>query len=773
MSQAVASPVVKQATFLGHPVGLYVLFFTEMWERFSYYGMRALLMLYMVNYFRYSQQYASSIYKIYTSLVYVTPILGGYLADRYLGNKRAVIIGAVLMAIGHFLMAFDEYAIFMSALVFLILGNGFFKPNMSTQVGRLYPANDGRRDGAYTIFYMGINLGAFLSPIVCGWLRKNTVGEYHSGFTMAGIGMVIGLVIYLVGQPLVRELPTEPTPTKDDEKKANLLGEPAVTGPTGTGADGPVSRGATEEPVPAVVSVDALTEAQASRQPSVFGSAVALIPTVLAAVGGLLILGALGWGLYLLVPALRSGDKGKLWDTCLGLFDPFMLSLGGVCLLLIAFVSGQVRQGMRDRVMAILVLGVFVVFFWTAFEQAGNVLNVWADKNTDTNITKPMDPVKVETIDPNETKKDGEESGGARMQLAERFRNLFRLKPSDKPAQGWGEWLLSSLNPMSAEWFQSINACAIFVLAPLFAYLWIKLDKAGMQPSIPMKMAIGLFFMALAMAVMMGAAYRGDKATAVTLRGDKIPDALSVKDGVLGRTVDGKFKPFHAGLLTYDAAGKELTARGVLPDTEADVIIGATAPEDFVKAIEELKKKSKQINGEDIKSVELKLEHVPDGFEMKYSLVKSSVVKYDPEAHTLTAYKELQEKEEKGLKVAAGDPKFRDTIHDLYVQSNQFRVSAWWLFWSYILATLGELCLSPVGLSMVSKLAPAKFATMLMGVWMLTSAFGNFAAGELGEGWGTTAPVWFFLKTTLVAGVASLVLLALVRGVTRTMHGVK
>src|SRR5262249_40291536 len=196
----------QQRTFLGHPVGLYVLFFTEMWERFSYYGMRALLMLYMVNYYRWREKAARRVYKWYTSLVYLTPILGGFLADRYLGNKRAVIIGAVLMAIGHFLMAFEPYPAFFSALVFLILGNGFFKPNMATQVGRLYPINDPRRDGAYTIYYMGVNLGAFLSPLVCGWLMENTLGEHHSGFTVAGIGMVCGLVIYLLGQPLVREI---------------------------------------------------------------------------------------------------------------------------------------------------------------------------------------------------------------------------------------------------------------------------------------------------------------------------------------------------------------------------------------------------------------------------------------------------------------------------------------------------------------------------------------------------------------------------------------
>src|SRR5258708_9287762 len=178
MSTSFRSPSV-QRTFLGHPLGLYVLFFTEMWERFSYYGMRALLVLYMVNYYKWSQADSSQVYKWYTSLVYLTPILGGFLADRYLGNKRAVLIGAVLMAIGHFLMAFEPYTAFYSALVFLILGNGMFKPNMSTQVGRLYPPNDPRPDGTYTIFYMGINLGAFLSPLVCGWLAVNTRWAYH------------------------------------------------------------------------------------------------------------------------------------------------------------------------------------------------------------------------------------------------------------------------------------------------------------------------------------------------------------------------------------------------------------------------------------------------------------------------------------------------------------------------------------------------------------------------------------------------------------------
>jgi POT family proton-dependent oligopeptide transporter len=131
MANTASTAVKNQPTFLGHPVGLYILFFTEMWERFSYYGMRALLLLYMINYFRWSQAEASSIYKWYTSLVYVTPLIGGFLADRYLGNRMAVVIGAVLMALGHFFMAFEQSWIFFTALVLLIIGNGFFKPNMA------------------------------------------------------------------------------------------------------------------------------------------------------------------------------------------------------------------------------------------------------------------------------------------------------------------------------------------------------------------------------------------------------------------------------------------------------------------------------------------------------------------------------------------------------------------------------------------------------------------------------------------------------------------
>lgn len=227
MSDVTASPsaldtVRSHKTILGHPAGLFVLFFTEMWERFSYYGMRALLVLYMINYliknvqsgaihvFGFQslqrglesvygplniQPLASLIYGLYTAFVYFTPFFGGIIADRILGQRKTVVIGGILMAIGQFLLAADS--MFLFGLVFLIIGNGCFKPNISTQVGSLYPPGDPRRDRAFTIFYMGINLGAFFSPLVCGTLGQ--IYGWSYGFTAAGIGMVCGLVFYLWG----------------------------------------------------------------------------------------------------------------------------------------------------------------------------------------------------------------------------------------------------------------------------------------------------------------------------------------------------------------------------------------------------------------------------------------------------------------------------------------------------------------------------------------------------------------------------------------------
>jgi len=323
----------------GHPKGLYLLFTTEMWERMSYYGMRALLVLYMVGAtsnggFGWSQVKALQIFGIYTGLVYATPVIGGFLADRYLGQRLSVTLGGILMMLGQFVLAMpgNNEALFYAGLGLLVVGNGFFKPNISTMVGGLYAPGDSRRDGAFTIFYIGINVGAFLASAVCG-----TLGEkfgWSWGFGSAGVGMGLGVLVFLLlGNRLLGDVGKRPT------KVVRQEGKPAA---------------------PAA----ALTRAEV------------------------------------------------------------------------------------DRIVVILVLALFVVFFWTAFEQAGGLMNLYTDAKVD--------------------------------------RDVF----------GW---------QVPTTWFQAINPIFIFVLGPLFAGVWTRLGRSGRDPSIPAKMAMGLLLVSLGFVFMLGA----------------------------------------------------------------------------------------------------------------------------------------------------------------------------------------------------------------------------------------------------------------------------
>lgn len=216
--------IQKEPEFAGHPKGLYMLFFAEMWERFSYYGMRALLIFYLTQHWLFNDSKSSLIYGAYTSLVYITPVLGGYLADRYLGQRKAVLFGGVLLAAGHSLMAVEGVGgqsdpainVFWAALAFIIVGSGFLKANISVMVGQLYKMTDVRRDGAYTVFYMGINVGAAIGTILVGYLGQ-TIG-WGWGFGLAGIGMLAGLVVFVLGKSALNGAGEAPAPlTKSKE----------------------------------------------------------------------------------------------------------------------------------------------------------------------------------------------------------------------------------------------------------------------------------------------------------------------------------------------------------------------------------------------------------------------------------------------------------------------------------------------------------------------------------------------------------------------------
>ena len=225
----------REPEAMGHPKGLYMLFFAEMWERFSYYGMRALLIFYLTEHWLFSDARSNVIYGAYTSLVYITPVLGGYLADRYLGQRRAVLFGGILLMCGHFLMAVEGTGgqndptinVFWAALAFIIVGSGFLKANISVMVGQLYGLTDTRRDPAYTIFYMGINLGAAAGTILVGYLGV-TIG-WGYGFGLAGIGMLAGLVVFVLGKKVLNGAGEAPAPlTKNREWTLYGVGLAAV-----------------------------------------------------------------------------------------------------------------------------------------------------------------------------------------------------------------------------------------------------------------------------------------------------------------------------------------------------------------------------------------------------------------------------------------------------------------------------------------------------------------------------------------------------------------
>ena len=502
----------------GHPNGLYLLFATEMWERFSYYGMRAIFVLFMTKALLMTPADASTIYGSYGGLVYLTPLLGGYMSDRFLGNRRSILIGGLLMALGQFLMFVSgsvvtegaqsptATSLMWAALTFLIIGNGFFKPNISTMVGQLYAPGDRRVDGAFTIFYMGINVGAFFSPLICGGVGDTgNIHDFRYGFLLACIGMVISVVTF-------------------EALKNRLLLTPE-------------------------------------------GGPVGMPRAPLDAKNIAYLVGAIGMIFFLL-------NFKTLFNTT---HDPiaYLIYTSIFGMPLIILTDKGLSHEERNRISVIFILALFVIFFWACFEQAGASLTLFADSQTERHI---------------------------------------------------GGW------EMPASYFQSVNPLAIVILAPIFSVLWGFLGKRGLEPSSPLKMAIGLALLAL---------------------------------------------------------GYIVIAMGV---------------------------------------------------------------------HGVDA---------------------------------QTKIAMWWLIALYLLHTMGELCLSPIGLSMVAKLSPVRFSSLLMGTWFLANAVALKFGGTLsalippgaGEAAATTFPTFLGIEITNLfqffcifiglSGTASILLFVMYRWLEKKMHGVK
>ena len=373
--------------FFGHPGGLRTLFFTEMWERFSYYGMRAILILFMTapaatGGLALDTATAGAVYGMYTAMVYMMSLPGGWIADRLIGQRRAVLYGGLLITAGHFSMAAPSTATFYLGLVLIVLGTGLLKPNISVMVGQLYAANDHRRDAGFSLFYMGINTGAFFSPLVCGYLGQRV--NWHYGFAAAGIGMTFGLIQYVLG--------------------ARALGDAGMA--------------------PGVAL------APADRRVLIRRAVLALVALVAT-------------GLAVGVAALRGLTTiGTIADAA-----GYLLLVVTVAFFAWLFLAGKWTLEERRRLYVIAVFFVAAALFWSVFEQAGSTLNLFADRST-------------------------------RQTLL-----------------GW---------EFPSSYFQSLNPIFIMTLAPLVAWMWVRLGPR--DPSGPVKFAIALIGVGLGFALLIPAA---------------------------------------------------------------------------------------------------------------------------------------------------------------------------------------------------------------------------------------------------------------------------
>ncbi len=480
--------------FFGHPRGLSTLFFTEMWERFSYYGMRAILILFMTasldtGGMGFDVVKAGAIYGLYTGMVYLLTLPGGWIADNILGQRKAVFLGGVLIASGHFILSIPSQDFFYYGLMVIAPGVGLLKPNVSAMVGQLYQKTDARRDAGFSIYYMGINIGAFLSPLVCGYVGQRV--DWHMGFMVGGIGMVLGLIQFALG--------------------GSFLGNAGITPP---GAKTPEAlavakkRGFTAGLVTAVI----------------IGAAVVLANS----------------GMITISPESVSNAFGLLLFLVTIVFFTWLFGFN-------SWTSSE-----RNKLIVVGIFFVATIFFFSAFEQAGSTLNLFAERDTN-NTFLGMD--------------------------------------------------------FPASWYQSLNALFIIALAPVFAWLWIWLGSK--EPSSPTKFACGLLFVSLGFAVMILA-------------------ALAAGNGTL--------------------------------------------------------------------------------------------------------------------------------------------VSPMWLVVTYLLHTIGELCLSPVGLSAMTKLAPERVTGLVMGVWFLGPSIANYISGRL-AGFYESMPLWQLFGFVTIFSLGSALVMALLVPWTKKLMG--
>jgi POT family proton-dependent oligopeptide transporter len=462
---------------LGHPAGLFVLFFTEMWERFSYYGMRVLLVLFLTSAatgfnpgWGWDRKAALALFGTYASLVYITPILGGWLADNKIGYRMAVVYGAIVMTLGHLFMAFETETFLYLGLLFLILGNGLFKPNMTSIISHMYKDHPEKKDGAFTLFYMGVNAGAFLGILLCGTLGEKYGWSY--GFGLAGIFMLLGMLQFYFAQPLFGNIGDKPKEAEEGKTKSTEILEEGETGLN-------------------------------------YFTIVDKVLIVISAVLGVL---------YLINDPLFEISKMKGYENPINLFNFTVGNLSGqnfaILVALFSFlfliISRILRYSrvVRDRMIAVAIFALFTVFFWASFEQAAGSMNIFAKDYTGRMLV-----------------------GGAAMSfkiintliyiiplaiISWVLIKLIKVSMNKIPLSNtilafsfliiWGivifllyrEFIDENKTEIPASWFNILNSLYIIAFAPMFTKWW----ESKYNPSAAVKYGLGLILLGVGFGVL-------------------------------------------------------------------------------------------------------------------------------------------------------------------------------------------------------------------------------------------------------------------------------
>lgn len=689
---------MNQKTLFGHPIGLYILFLTEMWERFSYYGMRALLVFYMTKGFLgLGDTEANAIYGAYTALVYMTPFFGGLIADKLIGSRTSVVLGGVLMALGHLLMAGESELLFFSALGLLIVGNGFFKPNISTIVGSLYPAGSPKRDGGFTIFYIGINLGAAMAPLLCGYVGE-TYG-WHYGFGIATIGMLVGLAVF-VAPTRITQFMIASTALAGTAGlfifNAGDVYSIAMTAFVGIGliaSGGAAVAALSKGGMPADAGKTTHPEKYASNLVKVLLGTLVAIPILVILVSGLSVLPAVDTGITLIpgevIEPLKDSESKLVRGISTFVEEasrPAGLVLIAAGILAFGYLLRQTfsmpKIG-RERMYVVFTLTFFSLLFWAFFEQSGSSVNNFTDRNIDrvfeTSVVGTEDVGKtislcLVTPPPKDNGEDtelasypflsqeflGHENGDQSMdsliteaithnnqtkqKSEEEIRDLIEQVTSQQYLTMTALTFLREHAKASGEIDgQELRPFDFETLSSLSNEKTegTKLDELTPDEQQAVKQA-------RLETKKISWTFTQDSVNRIGIGGNEIPASVFQSVNPIFIVIFG---------LIFTTAWTYLASIGLEPSTPAKFALGL---------------------------VQLGL-----GFSMLYFGAQAS----DPDG----------------------------------------MVAAFWLIMMYLLLTTGELCLSPVGLSMITKLAPSSLISSVMGAWFLATAFSSFLAAIIAQ----------------------------------------